>query len=444
MKFKPVAEKTAWGGSWFIGRMGKSYTEKVEDGMSGNGRKKYVERPLTKSDRIGESWELADLGFRDSEVTDGWLAGSTISEILETYLEDVAGENAYSRFGRQFPLMVKFLDVQGRTPLMVCPDDEIAAQRYDTLGKMKLWYVLDAEPGSKLYMGFSRELSAAELYERCHNGTLEEVLNAVVPHKGDAFLVPSGLVHGAEGGVVMTEIAESSDLDFRIYNWGDSVEAAAAGFTSDPAGSGRASSRRSLMNEDSLSDTEELSLEAAFDFIDFGKYDVALTIPAGGHSDKAHDVHVRPASDPDDAAGKATDRLASLKEFTVTKIALKDALHINTGTTDAFLVYICTEGSAALQIQRPESGVDKYDVNAGDVVLVPADVTDFFIVPQDRNIVLLEATIEPYEEPDEYIDPSVEEKLPEEAGLSGDSAMHASVEELLRSRMKGGADFPLN
>ena len=78
------------------------------------------------------------------------------------------------------------------------------------------------------------------------------------------------------------------------------------------------------------------------------------------------------------------------------------------------------------------------------MVLVPADVTDFFIVPQDRNIVLLEATIEPYEEPDEYIDPSVEEKLPEEAGLSGDSAMHASVEELLRSRMKGGADFPLN
>ena len=72
----------------------------------------------------------------------GWLEGSTISEILETYLEDIVGENVYSFYGRQFPIMVKFMDIRGRMPLMVCPDDEVASQRYDTLGKVKLWYVV--------------------------------------------------------------------------------------------------------------------------------------------------------------------------------------------------------------------------------------------------------------------------------------------------------------
>ena len=453
MKFKPVAERTVWGGSGLIGKMGKTYTEKVEADAEtasgkGAGKKKYVEKALTSNDRIGESWELADLGFRDSEVTDGWLAGSTISEILETYLEDIVGENVYSYYGRQFPLMVKLLDVAGRTPLMVCPDDETAAQRYDTLGKLKLWYVLDAEPGSRLYMGFREAVSASELYDSCHNGTLEEVLNVVTPHKGDAFLIPSGLVHAAADGVMLAEIAESSDLDFKIYNWGNAVETEAAAFTADPAGTGRSASgkqvRKNLMNGSSLSDTEELSLEAAFDFLNMGKYDDALTIPAGGHSERVFDANVRSAAAPDASAGKVTDKLVALKEFTVTKISLKDALHINAGDTDAFLIYVCVSGAASLQIQKEDSGVDKYDVAAGEVILVPADVTDFFVVPQDRDTVLLEATIEPYDEPDEYIDPSVEEKLPEDSGVSDDNGVHASVEELLRSKMKGGPEFPLN
>ena len=156
---------------------------------------------------------------------------------------------------------------------MVCPDDEIAAQRYDTLGKVKLWHVLDAEPGSKLYMGLREEISATELYERCHNGTLEEVLNVMTPHKGDSYLIPSGLMHAAAGGVVIAEIAESSDLDFKIYNWGDAVMTSAASFTYDPSGAGRdaskKSTRRNLM-DDVMSDTEELSLEAAFDFVNLG------------------------------------------------------------------------------------------------------------------------------------------------------------------------------
>ena len=130
----------------------------------------------------------------------------------------------------------------------------------------------------------------------------------VTPHKGDSYLIPSGLMHAAAGGVVIAEIAESSDLDFKIYNWGDAVMTNAASFTYDLSGAGRdaskKSTRRNLM-DDVMSDTEELSLEAAFDFVNLGGYDTALTIPAGGHSDKVHDLHVKSAAAPD-ASNKST------------------------------------------------------------------------------------------------------------------------------------------
>lgn len=408
MKFKPAAEKTSWGGSRFIAELGKSYTEKVEDAAAEGGRKKYVEMPLTSSDKIGESWELADLGFRDSEVVNGWLAGSTISEVLETYLEDIVGENVYSGFGRQFPLMVKFLDVKGRTPVMVCPDDEIASQRYDTLGKFKMWHVLDAEPGSFLYMGLRDGISASELYDRCHDGTLENVLNVVTPHKGDSYLIPSGLIHGAGDGVLLAEISESSDLDFKIYDAGHA---------------------------------DDLALEAAFDFIDFGKYDNVWTVPAGSRSGKAFDSNVKSTTDADAVSGPAADKLVSRKEFTVTRIALKDALHINTGTTDAFLLYVCISGSASLQIHN-EAVVDKYDVKSGEVIMVPAEVTDFFAVPQSRDTVLLEVTIEPYEVQDAYIDPDVEATLPD--GGDNDDVKKPSVEDFLKMKAGSGKEWPLN
>ncbi len=421
MKFKPTAVKADWGGNSFIGKMGKSYSESVDS--------KLV--PLTKSDKIGASVEIADLGFTDSEVENGWLSGSTVSEIMETYLEDVVGENVYSRYGRQFPLAVKHLDVEGQMPLQVCPDDEIAAQRYDTLGNTKLWYVMDAEPGSCVYMGFRRDISASELYERCQNGSLDEVLNPIAAHKGDAFLIPPGLVHSAKCGVVLAEVSEASDLNFSIYNWDKPLGTATVDFTADPAGIGRVASkphskRRNLL--DSEPDKEELSLEAAFDFITLSAYNQDLTIRQGKHSELAHDSNVKSLGAVDDNSEEVADKLVELREFTVTRINLKDALHINAGTSDAFMLYECLHGSASIQVHRETGEIDRYAFDAGEVILIPADVTDFFIVPQSIDTVLFEITIEPYDKNDEYINPDAEEKLQDD----DEADKVASIEEFLR------------
>lgn len=321
---------------------------------------------------------LADLGYIDSKIKNGYLAGSTISEVLETYLEDLVGENAFAGYGRQFPVMVRTLELTGRTPLMVCPDDDTAAQRYDTLGKMKLWYITEVQPGAELYLGFNSSITAEELYDRCLNGALEDVLHKVTPHRGDAFLIPPGTVHAAGGKMNITEMAESSDMDIEIYGWNKV--------------------------------TDTVPLEAAFDFINMGVYDNAFAIHAGNGGSGAFDPDVKIATSSATGVCDIAERLATMKAFTVTHLSLIDALHIDTGSSDAFLIYACISGAASLQVHRESSGVDSYGFRRGESILVPASLTDFFIVPEDRDTVLLEATVEPHVEADDYMDPEKKEK----------------------------------
>ena len=199
LKFIPIPSKRVWGGSNLIKKLGKEFYEADENGN---------ERKLTADEAIGESWEIADMGAQDSVVANGWLAGNTISELMETYLDRIVGEDVYGRYGRQFPLLIKFLDIQNKLSVQVHPDDEVAEQRYDSLGKSEIWYVLDAAEGAKVYAGFNREISAQELYDRCHNGTVEEVLNVLHPKKGDAIRIVPGTIHAADGGLLIAEIQE--------------------------------------------------------------------------------------------------------------------------------------------------------------------------------------------------------------------------------------------
>ena len=173
-----------------------------------------VERPWGSMDYL-----LADLGVVDSAIVGGWLGGNTIGDVMQTYLDRVVGDAAFEYYGTQFPLMVKVLDIKGRTSLHVNPDEETAAQRYDAFGKTALWHVLEADKDSKLYLGFRRDVSAEEFFLRCNNGGVEDLLNIVKPKVGESYLVHPGLVHAASG-VKLLEIAESSECWFRLHDWG--------------------------------------------------------------------------------------------------------------------------------------------------------------------------------------------------------------------------------
>lgn len=170
-----------------------------------------------------EIFRLADLGYRDSLVKEGWLAGNAIGELMDMYMDQLVGEKAFSYWGRQFPLCLKHIKVKGRMPLRVHPGDEAAQQRWDFLGKEKLWYVLSCSKNASVMLGFRRATDASEVYSKCSDGTIGDILNIVAPHPGQLFHIPPGTPHAATGEMDILEISESSPLDFCMSSWGELV-----------------------------------------------------------------------------------------------------------------------------------------------------------------------------------------------------------------------------
>ncbi len=316
-----------------------------------------------------EEFKLADLGYRDSLVREGWLAGNSIAEVMDTYLDRVVGDNVYEYYGRQFPLCVRLLRVRGRMPLRVHPDDETAAQRYDFLGKEKLWYVLRAGRDARLQLGFLRDVDAAEVYAGCLDGSVEKLMNVIAPHAGQCLHIPAGTPHAAAGDVEILEIAESSPMDFCLCGWGKEV------------------------HPDEF-DTS-LTLVEALDFIGYKRFknDGKAGYPAG------------------DAPG--SERLAELPQLRLDRIRLGAPIQIRR-EGGPFLLYSCVRGAASVQLPLAGGQTLDFALRAGETMLVPAECLEFTLVPTERDTVLLESTVI-RADADPYINPAAEATLPEDA-----------------------------
>lgn len=302
------------------------------------------------------NYQIADLGFKDSMVDNGWFGGNTISELMGTYLERVVGDDVFEFYGLQFPVMVKVMDVTGWQPLQINASDETASERYDSYGKTALWYVQEAAPDAELLLGFRRDVSPEEFYSRCQDGTVKELLNVLRPKKGESFIIRPGTVFAAGPGLRIVEIAESSELTFNLHNWGMELQ-----------------------------DSEELLLEEAFDLINFGKYVPEVT---------------------------EGDKLAVCPEFVVTRMNLKDGLHIFSEQPGSFAVYYCVSGEASVQVPaeggKGTKSMESYPLRAGHSILVPSELNDFFLIPMATGTVLLEALVEKRLVQDSYTGQEVE------------------------------------
>jgi mannose-6-phosphate isomerase len=82
-----------------------------------------------------------------------------------------------------------------------------------------MWYVLQADPGARLVIGFKPEVTIDVYKEALKAGNITQLLNEVPVESGDAFFIAPGLVHAIGGGVVLAEIQQTSDVTYRIYDW---------------------------------------------------------------------------------------------------------------------------------------------------------------------------------------------------------------------------------
>lgn len=177
---------------------------------------------------IGESWELADLdatsasgaggGGVSSVIARGPLAGRTIREALSFWGADLLG-SAPAPEGR-FPLLVKYLDAREDLSVQVHPSPAYAVRHAHAHAKTECWYVVQAEPGSRILKGLAPGVTPGEVGQAARaGGDVPSMLHSAAAQVGDLHVLPTGTIHALGAGVLVAEVQTPSDTTYRVYDW---------------------------------------------------------------------------------------------------------------------------------------------------------------------------------------------------------------------------------
>ncbi len=307
IKFDSILKEKIWGG------------EKLTKMLKKNTDKK----------NIGESWEISDHEGDISVVSNGFLKGKTLKELIETYKSDLVGNKVYKQFGNQFPILIKFIDAKEPLSIQLHPNDELAKKRHNSFGKTEMWYVMQADKGGNLIVGFNKEVSKEEYLMHLENKTLLDILNLDQVDKGDIYFISTGLVHAIGAGVLLAEIQQTSDLTYRIYDYN---------------------------RKDDQGNSRDLHTEEALDAIDYSvKNDYKTT-----YTKEINNIV----------------NTVDCKYFTTNYIALDKVLNINNANKDSFVIYMCVGGDA---VNFKGDGFEEV-LNYGESILVPAKINKLEII----------------------------------------------------------------
>jgi mannose-6-phosphate isomerase len=195
--FEPIFKERIWGGSKLKSELNKQIP----------------------SDTIGESWEISSVQDDVSIVKNGFLKGKSLNAILQEYPIEILGTSVFEHFEDQFPLLFKFLDAKEDLSIQLHPNDELAKKRHNSFGKTEMWYVMQADEGSKLIVGFKENSSKEEYLNHVNNKTIVTILDQIPVQKGDVFFLETGTIHAIGAGTVIAEIQQTSDITYRIYDF---------------------------------------------------------------------------------------------------------------------------------------------------------------------------------------------------------------------------------
>lgn len=289
-----------------------------------------------------ETWAVSAVKGSESVVLNGECKGMTLPEIVEEFGASFLGEKNAEKFGKDFPLLIKFIDARQDLSIQVHPDDALSAQRHGKMGKNEMWYVVDADRGSKLIAGFRQKTEVADYAQKVADGSIEDDLNKVNVSEGDCFYIPAGRVHGIGAGMVIAEIQQTSDVTYRIYDY---------------------------LRRDRQGNLRELHTELALEAIDF------------------QDI----TTDPKVQYTECRDSVVSLVEcpfFTTNEMKLSQPMQRSYEGHDSFHVYMCLAGQCCF-LSPEGQGIF---LKAGESLVVPAAIQNVTIIP-DESAKLLESYV---------------------------------------------------
>ena len=307
-KFQPILKEKIWGGH-------KIRTELNKD--------------ISPLENCGETWEISGVPGNISVVSEGPLTGTKLPDLIETYKGQLVGNRVYQKEKNDFPLLVKFIDAHQDLSIQVHPNDELAKERHQSLGKTEMWYIFQADPGSQLIAGFNQPLDRKKYLDHFEQGRLMEVLNQELVVSDDVFFVPAGRVHTIGKGILLAEIQQTSDVTYRIYDF-DRV--------------------------DKQGNSRELHTTEALDALDFHHYPEYKT--------------------PYDHAPNQTVALVNCQYFNVNRLFYEKETSRSYHHLDSFVIYVCVDGKLRIHWDGQHITMVK-----GEAVLVPAILKDLRLVP---------------------------------------------------------------
>ena len=308
LKFDNVLKEKVWGGSALVTR--------------------YNKKPST-STSIGESWEISAIAENQSVISNGFLAGNNIEELIEVYMGDITGDSIFEKFGNEFPLLIKFIEAREDLSIQVHPGNKLARERHNAYGKTEMWYILESEKGSKIYTGFKDGVTREMYQETLSKGNLADLLNIESVVAGDVFFTPAGRVHAIGAGTVLVEIQQTSDITYRVFDWN---------------------------RKNSGKEKRELHIDLALDAIDF---------TATGKNKIRKDPVLN-----------KTENLVSCEFFNTNVIRFDSPVKKEYFLIDSFVVYICIEGEFQILWDDAREIVKK-----GETILLPAMIKEVLLKP---------------------------------------------------------------
>lgn len=295
---------------------------------------------LSKSDApdnfCGESWEISGIETDCSIVANGHLEGNSLNELIDIYMDDLVGSKVIERFDHEFPLLIKFLDVNDMLSLQVHPNDEFAGKRHNSLGKSEMWYIVHAEEYSDIAIGFNRDIDRDTFIEFAVQNRLIELFNRPKVKTGDSFFLPAGLCHGGGKGLLIAEIQQSSDVTYRVYDWD---------------------------RKDSEGKSRELHLDMALDVLDYSV---------------GKDFYKKTEN-----KNNCSQTIAACDYFVTNYINFDSGIIKDYSEIDSFVIYMCLGGK--MEIHYSDVIVE---ISMGQTVLIPACIKILEIVPLQKTEML--------------------------------------------------------
>jgi mannose-6-phosphate isomerase len=192
--FEPIFMERIWGGRRLESEFGKK---------------------LPAQKRIGESWEIVDRPEAQSVVVNGPLRGKTLHELWIQGRSEIFGNVPDAS---RFPLLVKLLDAHEKLSLQVHPPEKVASK----LGgepKTEFWYVVAADPGAELYLGFRESITRDQFEKALRDGTAADYVHKIQVKTGDAVFLPAGRLHALGAANLLIEVQQNSDTTYRVFDW---------------------------------------------------------------------------------------------------------------------------------------------------------------------------------------------------------------------------------